>query len=163
MSNFRGADFIQAVRDYCAWVEGPSLESEKEVVEAIRLLASLYSGVLQVENAGPGGDIAGWRPTTEDRIVVAERLSHLPFQYYSEIFNPLEIPTEEPVTADLADDLADIYFDIKEGLFLLAAGHPAAATWSWKDSFRTHWGRHASTALRALHCYAEQEGLLIFL
>ena len=58
-----------------------------------------------------------------------------------------------------ADDLADIYRDLKEGLELYEAGHVAEALWEWSQSFNTHWGRHASSALHALQAYAADENI----
>jgi hypothetical protein len=57
----------------------------------------------------------------------------------------------------VADDLADIYRDIKNGLWLHENRHSTEAIWEWKHSFNTHWGRHAVGALHALHCYMADE------
>lgn len=58
----------------------------------------------------------------------------------------------EPVLLPLADDLADIWRDMKRGLLALDAGAAEDdVIWEWRFGFRTHWGRHATEALRALH------------
>lgn len=55
-------------------------------------------------------------------------------------------------SGSLADDLADIYRDVKEGLDLLNGGTPETdVVWGWRFSLRSHWGGHAVEALRALH------------
>lgn len=82
---------------------------------------------------------------------VFKRFRALPFNYYGEVFNPLIVPAEEPVVADLADDLADIWRDLKPGLQLFEAGHHSAAAWHWRFLFKIHWGHHAIGALYALH------------
>lgn len=41
----------------------------------------------------------------------------------------------------LADDLADMYFELKRGLDLLA-DDPTQAASSWQNSFYLHWSRH---------------------
>lgn len=52
----------------------------------------------------------------------------------------------------LADDLADIYFDMKGGLLALEAGAPAEdVLFEWRLGFQTHWGLHIVDALRAIH------------
>lgn len=52
----------------------------------------------------------------------------------------------------VAEDLADIYRDVKEGLDLLLANAPETdVVWHWRFSFRSHWGKHAVEALRAIH------------
>jgi len=58
----------------------------------------------------------------------------------------------------LLDDLSDIWWDLKPGLYALDNGSEEQAAdvfWDWKESFRTHWGRHAIDALRALHAHLE--------
>ncbi|HET7050314.1 MAG TPA: DUF5063 domain-containing protein, partial [Solirubrobacteraceae bacterium] len=58
----------------------------------------------------------------------------------------------EAVNLPLADDLADVWRDVKYGLVALDAG--AAETdviWEWRFSFYAHWGRHATEALRVCH------------
>ncbi len=84
---------------------------------------------------------------------VYARAAALPFQYYSSTFYPLVVPPEDHEIGDLADDVADIYRDISAGLALFDAGHVAEAQWEIRFSFLTHWGRHASGAIRALHCW----------
>lgn len=73
--------------------------------------------------------------------------------YYNAIVNPLVEPPETPVVMDLADDIADIYRDLSEGLALFDNGHTAAAQWELAFSFHGHWGRHAASAISALHCW----------
>ena len=58
----------------------------------------------------------------------------------------------EAVLLPLADDLADIWRDMKRGLTALDAGSAEAdVMWEWRFGFWTHWGHHATEALRALH------------
>ena len=63
------------------------------------------------------------------------------------------VPPEDHEIGDLADDVADIYRDLSAGLALVDAGHALEAQWELRFSFLTHWGRHASGAIRALHCW----------
>ena len=61
---------------------------------------------------------------------------------------------KEPVelVGSLADDLADIYADVKPGLDLVAAGgSTSSAAREWRFSFWSHWGTHAVEALRVVH------------
>jgi hypothetical protein len=79
------------------------------------------------------------------------RFGSLPFNFYSECFNPLVVPAEEPVIADFADDLADIWRDVKPGLLLFRAGDRAAG--HWRFHFDVHWGHHATAAMYALQAW----------
>jgi hypothetical protein len=94
--------------------------------------------------------------TNEKWQEIFNRFTSLPFNYYSVSFSPSNVE-EAPVIGDVADDLADIYRDIKNGLWLHANRHSTEAIWEWKHSFNTHWGRHAVGALHALHCYMADE------
>ncbi len=70
---------------------------------------------------------------------------------YWEVFDPTV--KEEAIAASLADDIADIYRDLKEGL-VLAEKQPASPEqliWDWRFGFYSHWGEHATGALRTLH------------
>jgi hypothetical protein len=53
------------------------------------------------------------------------------------------------VVSSLADDIASIYQDLKDGLAMLEET-PNAAAWEWRESFKTHWRRHATHALYAV-------------
>jgi hypothetical protein len=52
---------------------------------------------------------------------------------------------------DLNDDVADIYRDLAEGLFIAHYVSWNEAERYWRHSFRYHWGAHATSALRALY------------
>jgi hypothetical protein len=62
------------------------------------------------------------------------------------------------VAADLADDLADIWRDVKSGLLLYRSENPAAASWEWRFHFKAHWGRHATGAMHALQAWFSANG-----
>jgi hypothetical protein len=73
---------------------------------------------------------------------------------YQRVFAP--IVEREPVTATLSDDLSDIYCDVTKGL-LTVAEHPdvvpASVVWQWKFDLQIHWGKHATSAIYAMHCF----------
>ena len=80
-------------------------------------------------------------------------------KFYREMFAPYDFNEAEPVVGDLADDLADIYRDIRRGLGKWRLGDSAGAAWEWQFHFAAHWGEHATSALRALHALAFDHGL----
>lgn len=75
--------------------------------------------------------------------------------HYREIFDPWE-PAEgdSEVRGSLADDLADIYLDLKCGLLKWNREQTGPALWQWRFGLENHWGEHATGAIRALHCRA---------
>lgn len=99
------------------------------------------------------GDEEAEEVSLESRKQIFRRFGILPFSYYANCFDPLVVPGEEPVVANVADDLSDIWGDLKSGLSLYDAGHLSAAAWEWRQMFLSHWGHHASGAIYALHCW----------
>ena len=57
------------------------------------------------------------------------------------------------LTGSLADDLTDIYFELRRGLDVLDhdPGNPERALWVWRSSFLQHWGQHLVDAERHLY------------
>lgn len=148
--------FAEVARDYRAWCEGPRAADPFQLLrEATRHLARLYAAASEL----PDVEFADHPDPPDlpkaDWDAMFKSFGMLPFNYYREVFDPAIEGAEEPVAGDVADDLADIYKDLIEGMWLLDRGHAAAAAWNWKDSFERHWGRHAVSALRALHCHRE--------
>jgi len=67
------------------------------------------------------------------------------------VFDPTK--DSEAISGSLADDIADIYRDLKKGLELKETypRQPEAAIWQWRFGFYSHWGKHAMDALLAIH------------
>ena len=80
-------------------------------------------------------------------------------------FDPTEPPgsNEKAVVHDLADDLADIWRDLEQGLKAWdkdPVRYSSAITLGWQSpSMESHWGVHAVSALRALHPLVFLRGL----
>lgn len=151
------SNFAESARAFCDWAEGDASSAEIEVETARRHLARLYALALGL----PVADSDEAEPTEisgEAWKAVFKRFGCLPINYYSVCFNPLAVPAEEPCIGDLADDLADIWRDLKRGLSLFDSGHIEAAIFEWRDNFNIHWGRHAASALYVLQCWTLESG-----
>jgi hypothetical protein len=139
-------------------VLGPSNieEGDQAVSHALRRIVALYQAALKLpapRAEGTHSDALEYVGDTE-RERVRAACAGLPLQYYSEQFDPLPVPpTEEPTIGDIADDIADIFHDVRNGLWHFDAGRVADAVWEWAFGFQSHWGRHASSAIRTLHAY----------
>ena len=74
---------------------------------------------------------------------------------YSQVFDPTK--DREVIYGSLADDIADIYRDVKGGIVLYQTGlaSPDHIVWEWRFSFYSHWGHHAIDALRTIHSRLE--------
>jgi len=90
----------------------------------------------------------------DEAAAVGKHCARLPFNYHGEVFNPLTLPPEASLTGGLVDGFGDIYDEVvARGLHLYQRGHHIEATWIWAHGFRTHWGEHATGAIRALHAW----------
>jgi hypothetical protein len=148
-------NFAALARQYCTWCEEhQSTDSKSLHYEAICHLAQLYAAGLTL----PDVDVSDYDdpldPPKDAIQAIYRSFGALPFNFYREFFDPHILDqSNEPGMGDLADDLTDVYLDLRRGLALLDSGIEAAAAWEWRFSFGIHWGRHAVNALRALHCY----------
>jgi len=68
--------------------------------------------------------------------------------------NPDKESTEELIYCDLAENLADIYQDVKDFLMVYRLGTIELmndALWECKESFRLYWGQTLVNSIRAVH------------
>jgi hypothetical protein len=124
-------------------------------------LVQLYGAALALPSEWSDGLDASVaeRVADQDTKAVASYFSaRLPLDNYGEVFDPLGVPVEEPVIGSLVDDCCDIYRDVVTGLRLYTAGRHEEAVWQWAFNFRSHWGEHATGAIRALHAWLAADG-----
>jgi Domain of unknown function (DUF5063) len=146
--------FAETATKFCAWAEGLPQSPKSEAMVALQLLSELYQQGLEL--APVFGDEETSRVSHEDWSQIHKRFSALPFNYYMQCASPQNVPDDVPGVADLADDLADIWRDLKSGLAFFNAGHIQAAGWEWRQSFWQNWGHHAAGGIFALHHWVSQ-------
>ena len=154
------ARFREEARRFMAWADGSASPQKLTADVALRRVVALYAAALSLPQPWSEGvsDASALEPALAGRLqLVRDRAATFALQHYSEIFSPLVQPLEPPVVGDLADDLLDIYRDVAMGLYLYDAGGIDDAIWQWAFKFQTHWGEHASSAIRALHGYLVKE------
>jgi hypothetical protein len=149
--------FAEVARRYCEWAEGEFGEPLDELRRARLLLAELHLAAIRLPALGSAGDSEAARLSHEEWSSFFGKFASLPLNGYWDVFNPLE--ETEPVLNSLADDLSDIYRDVKAGLSLYDGRHYAEASWEWRFNFQIHWGQHLVGAQRALHEYLSAENL----
>lgn len=142
--------FKVIAEEYCAWVE------KREVREDVggwlaQILAEMICVVYSIPDDGGADAGAGEEDgyTERDYNEVRGSLPELPFQWYRESFDCMDLENEESVLGVLWDDVADIYGDLRRGLFIYNHDSPGEAERYWRQSFRYQWGEHATGALRA--------------
>ncbi|MFN2598219.1 MAG: DUF5063 domain-containing protein [Pyrinomonadaceae bacterium] len=144
-------NFAELARRYCDWAEGELTDASEAMWEACVLLAELHVAALQLPDLGFGDAEAHEqdRVSQDDWRRVYEKFARLPVSSYYDVFHPLK--EESPVSNSLNDDLADIYRDLKEGLALYDERRTVDAVWEWRFTFWIHWGKHLTSAQRAVH------------
>jgi hypothetical protein len=70
---------------------------------------------------------------------------------YWQVFDPIK--ENEAIRGSLADDIADIYRDLKEGIEHMESDKVLLRDiiFVWRYGFYSHWGRHAINALNTIH------------
>jgi hypothetical protein len=143
------ARFAAAAGRYCAWAETTPEVVEWEVETAIRLLLELVARALDLPDVDV--DDEGETERADDAVYAAvrNRLGVLPVGLYGTV-DPDDVAGEQHLVGDVLDDLGDVWRDVRQGLDAHRAGRPEEACWTWKFTFRNHWGEHAAEALRVL-------------
>ena len=141
--------FAAAVRALCALVESPPATPTSDARDLeVRFLA-LHLAALDLPDVEPDTDNS--EPPLDLTLINKARLAALPVELFWDVFDPLKTPPHAPVVNSAADDLQDIYSDVKRGLLLFDAGLVVHAAWHWRFTFASHWGEHLVGLVRALH------------
>lgn len=144
-------NFARKARAYCALVDQPpALARDKALLRLSQALADLLPLALRLPDLSDETTPevkANCEPATG---VIQEWVSLLRVDHYWALFDPFTNPESSLVFNSLADDLSDIYSDLKRGLFLFETGLVHGACWEWRSSFTSHWGESLLEAQRAL-------------
>ena len=147
-------EFVEAATHYCRLIEGHQRTQQKKLLGGIAVaLARVYGVGLRLPTTHtrhqvrtPGRTHGQWQKLYNS---LSRKLGR--HRSYHSVFDPYS--NEAACGGDLADDLADIYWDIKPGLVdcrTRRKGALDAAVWHWQFKQRFHWGRHAVDAMKAL-------------
>jgi hypothetical protein len=149
--------FAEAAIRYCRLIENYGGEDWQSF--ATKLQRSLAELIFEAHLlADVGGDAEAVQDSVsqdEWKVLYSKLKSVLPVQEYWMVYAPVDHADHEPVVADLADDLADIWRDLQPALRAMgrlgSAVEPERLNWEWRFSFQSHWGAHATSALALLH------------
>ena len=150
------------VERYCSLIEGSDSFKRNEFAAALaESLAGMLAAAQHLPAVSPTANELEHRPSPEEargRFAAVERVLGEWAHYWTTVATHGD-DAEVPVMLTLGDDLADIWLDLKPGLAGLQAGAPVGdVIWDWRFTFYTHWGRHATEALRALHARLADDG-----
>lgn len=163
--------FQQAAARFCALLESFPPDVQEWVEHVLAVVARLYACAHQLPEASLADDDRDIPDEYEVSDEEWKRVCNLVRNalglqcYYWSYFDPSVPHDETPyaVCGDLADDLADIYRDIKPGLRAWETNDDKflpMIIFDWKEPlFSSHWGVHAVDAMRALHPIAHLRGV----
>ena len=153
------AEFRMAAEEFCGLAEAGRPLAAGDLWLIRDLLLRLLLHISAVEAHPHGVETSGRRPGDAEFRQVVRRFAGFPFAFYRVVFDPHDLEADdEPVMGLLADDLADIYRDLAEGLDQARQGNLEAACFDWALGYRTHWARHAVHALTAIELYRLGDG-----
>jgi Domain of unknown function (DUF5063) len=153
--------FQRAASQFCDLLELDVPQSDSWIREILMALSDLYVAANKLSMLEPvefSEDIPEQLKIHHHQWeAMCDRVSQvLPQTLYLTYFDLTEAldPEQKPGIGDLADDLADIYRDLKPGLRATGSQDDTAmgaVLFEWQFSFRSHWGDHAVNAMKLLH------------
>lgn len=160
-------EFTAVANEYCLYLEEASSADGRRLLLVLqKLLPLLYMKALYLPEIESKLDEAIEKfVREEDWQSIKDTLTNKfgPVNDYVDVNYDKE-STEELLYADLAENLADIYQDIKDFIMAYSVGTIELmndALWECKDTFRLYWGQTLVNTIRAVHFAlldAEQAG-----
>jgi hypothetical protein len=152
-------EFATVANEFCAFTESVNDLTRKDFLGKMqKLLPLLYlkASLLPDSNAGDDEDTPEKFVSEEDYIFILKKLSSKlgEFDSYPEIFEPGTPLGEANVEANISENVADIYQDLKDFILSYRIGTVEvmrAALWECRNNFEQYWGQKLVNGLRAVH------------
>lgn len=151
-------EFVTVANQYCSFVEQADETDLKDFIDKIhKLLPLLYLKATLLPVLDSSYDEFNEKYVNEsDYNILHNRLIRKfdKYNYYQEVFDPLRQENDEPAESSIAENLADIYQDIKDFVLLYQIGTNEVmhnAIWECRQNFEQYWGQKVVNVLRALH------------
>lgn len=145
----------RVAREYCAFIESFDAMENADfslfIIQLSEILPRLHTAVTALADSEATEDLlAGIDP--EQRFSLYSRL-HRAFGDLDSYWMEFDVGRDwQEKSGSLADDLADIYWELKAGLERLETDQAALTTLRcWGASYRLHWGQHLVDAERHLY------------
>jgi hypothetical protein len=162
--------FASVAQEFCSAIDSaPKLDRSELLVHVYGILPHLISEAIRLPNLELNDDEGQEDEIRKSHARAKVRLSDARFgqlyeslklklgdlNLYWEVWDPTR--DNEAIHGSLADDFADIYRDLKEGLDLSEANQaqPEDNIWHWRLLYYSHWGKHAIDAPRTIHFLLE--------
>ena len=148
------SEMINLAQRYCELIEASSAELESWLEDVAELLPRLHAAVASLNGKVYSGDVT-LMPDLDARFELYTHLVELLGDRDSYWLEFDRIDDSVTMTGSLADDLTDIYCELKHGLRSVDED-PAQSVQAWLGGFSCHWGQHLTDAERHLSALAAQ-------
>jgi hypothetical protein len=146
-------ELAAAAHDYCYLIEHVDRASHDWLTRVSHILPRIHAAVLDLDERFAADRMPLPSPDIDLRFELYSRLRRLLGERdsYRMAFDSGQGASE--MSGSLADDITDIYFELKSGLELLEHDpeHPSRAASAWRSGFLWHWGQHLVDAERHLY------------
>lgn len=151
-------EFVTVVGEYCSFVENTLRFSKRDFLDKSRkILSMIYLKMSLLPRFETIFDDDNEKFVTEEdwdfiHKSVKKKLGF--HDEYREVFDPLTHEQLEQSTASIADNIADIYQDLKNFVLLYNVGTEEImndALWECQLNFEEFWGQKLLNALKAIH------------
>jgi hypothetical protein len=145
-------DMIDLARRYCELIEHSGADDGSWLRQVADLLPRLHAAITSLD-AHSVSDGAGLNPDLDARFELFSHLRDLLGERDGYWLEFDRVGDAHTMTGSLADDLTDIYCELKYGLRLVD-DLPEQAVQGWLTGYENHWGRHLLDAQRHLSVLA---------
>jgi hypothetical protein len=146
------SEMVGVAKDFCGLIEHNGEHSGAWLESLFGLMPRLHSAVTALSAYNTGEEVPLPRVDLDQRFELYSRLRKLLGARDSYWLEFDAEPGEVHMSGSLADDLTDIYFDLRHGLDMMDEAWPQRAAQIWQATYRVHWGQHLVDAER--HLYA---------
>ncbi len=151
-------EFVTVAAEFCAFLERAEGMKRKDFVDTtLKILPLLYLKASMLPKCETIGDEAPETYVTEEMYeVLRMNLSDILAEKddYLEVFLPDMAYSDQPIKKNISEDLADIYQDIRDFIFVFQLGLNETMNDSLaicQENFGLLWGQKLVNTLRALH------------
>ena len=151
-------EFVTVAAEYCAFLERPDLIERKEFVDkTLKILPLLYLKATLLPTFEQLNDEPLENYVTEELYeAIRSKLATILADKddYLDVFVEDMRYSDQPIGKNISEDLADIYQDIRDFIFIFQLGMNETmndALFICQENFKQLWGQKLVNTLRALH------------
>jgi len=151
-------ELLEIARRYCAVIESLDSGDRKSLAQLNEILPRLHAAMTRISIPEEGPYDAN--VDLDQRFELFSRLHRLLGDLDGYWMEFDVTPDRQEMSGSLADDLTDIYCELKNGLQRLDGSDDTGRTvGGWRTGFCKHWGQHVVDAERHLYTLSARDRL----